>query len=583
MKDGNRNLALRLRLVLWLGLQLVLQLALALRSRLRLRLAFHFAFIFCFTSIAFGEERAQALQSTAALTAPIRYLPVLDGGRIKPYDTFTREILQLIYGKSTFDGRPAYEIVTTWWLQPDLWKDKPLFEINHRALKTAMGVGMEIKHLSLDQLLANPRLPDLFQELQIQRDKKIKLDPFGQSVQRLENQIFTFRELASGRLLKIVPDSSNSSHWKNLMELNEEEKEKVLNLTQAFIQTLDLQGSESLRSQLEGQIQDFQSLWRLSSLYDERKINLEVHYSNFHPFRWASIFYVLVFLVTMVAWIFRINKLTPLMWTLSSVGLGLHLYGFVLRSYLTGRAPVTNMYETVVWVAFGAVLFSMILEWIYRWKMVLAAGSAVAAFCLILSDMAPAVLDPTLQPLEPVLRSNFWLTIHVLMIVISYAAFFLAFALGDIGLFFVIKDENRYQDRIRALVLACYRSMQIGVGFFAPGIILGAFWADFSWGRFWGWDPKETWSLIALLGYLAVMHARLVGWLKEFGMLVTSVLTFGLVIMAWYGVNFWQGAGLHTYGFGAGGIESVVGFMILHLVYLVFAVSVRFQRSKAKD
>jgi ABC-type transport system involved in cytochrome c biogenesis permease subunit len=238
------------------------------------------------------------------------------------------------------------------------------------------------------------------------------------------------------------------------------------------------------------------------------------------------------------------------------------------------------MYETVVWVAFGSVIFSMIIEFIYRWRVILAAGTAVGAFCLILSDLAPAVLDPTIQPLEPVLRSNFWLTVHVLSITISYAAFFLAFALGDVGLFFSIKDEIKYSDRIRAIVLASYRAIQIGVAFLAPGIILGGVWADYSWGRFWGWDPKETWALIVLLGYLAVLHARLSGWIKEFGMLVTSILSFSLVIMAWYGVNFVLGAGLHTYGFGAGGIEYVSSFVGLHIVYVIFAVSVRIQKRK---
>ncbi|HAG90670.1 MAG TPA: cytochrome C biogenesis protein, partial [Bdellovibrionales bacterium] len=96
----------------------------------------------------------------------------------------------------------------------------------------------------------------------------------------------------------------------------------------------------------------------------------------------------------------------------------------------------------------------------------------------------------------------------------------------------------------------------------------------------WGWDPKETWALIALLGYLAVLHARLTGWVRSFGMAVTSVLGFSLVIMAWYGVNFVLGAGLHSYGFGAGGVEYVTGFVVLHILYVTYVTTVRYGRKK---
>ncbi|MCB0379328.1 MAG: cytochrome c biogenesis protein CcsA [Bdellovibrionales bacterium] len=109
----------------------------------------------------------------------------------------------------------------------------------------------------------------------------------------------------------------------------------------------------------------------------------------------------------------------------------------------------------------------------------------------------------------------------------------------------------------------------------AAGTILGGVWADYSWGRFWGWDPKETWAFIALMGYLALLHARLVGWVKDFGILAGSVVSFSLVIMAWYGVNFVLGAGLHSYGFGAGGVEYVSAFVGLHIIYVVYAIFIK--------
>ncbi len=136
--------------------------------------------------------------------------------------------------------------------------------------------------------------------------------------------------------------------------------------------------------------------------------------------------------------------------------------------------------------------------------------------------------------------------------------------------------------RIEALTIAIYRCMQVGVVLLAAGTILGGVWADYSWGRFWGWDPKETWALIALLGYLALLHARLSGWVKNVGMLVGSVASFILVIMAWYGVNFVLGAGLHSYGFGAGGVEYVSAFVLANLAFVGYAYAMNRARVAAE-
>ncbi|MBX9769363.1 MAG: cytochrome c biogenesis protein CcsA, partial [Bdellovibrionales bacterium] len=252
-----------------------------------------------------------------------------------------------------------------------------------------------------------------------------------------------------------------------------------------------------------------------------------------------------------------------------------------LRVYLSGRPPVSNMYESVIWVGWGAVVFSWIFARVQKFPMIMVAGTLAAVLCMIVADAAPVILDASLQPLTAVLRSNLWLTIHVLTISISYAAFFVAFFLGDIALAFYIKNEHLMKAQIDQLIQGIYLSTQVGVVLLATGTILGGVWADYSWGRFWGWDPKETWALIALLGYIAVLHGRLSGWLKGFGFAVGSVVSFSLVIMAWYGVNFVLGAGLHSYGFGGGGIEYVATFVGLHFVYVLVAVTIRQSRIKA--
>ena len=114
-----------------------------------------------------------------------------------------------------------------------------------------------------------------------------------------------------------------------------------------------------------------------------------------------------------------------------------------------------------------------------------------------------------------------------------------------------------------------YRVLQVGIVLLAAGTIFGGVWAAESWGRFWGWDPKETWALISLLGYLAILHARYTGWLRNIGTAVSSILGFWLILMTWYGVNFVLGTGLHSYGFGAGGGWYVLGFLLFESFFLI--------------
>ncbi|WP_347358533.1 cytochrome c biogenesis protein CcsA [Bdellovibrio sp.] len=532
---------------------------------------------------------ASLLVSFGAVAKPgdaLKSMPVQDGGRIKPYDSFSKEMLEIIYGKTKFEGRNATEIVLTWMLSPQAWEGKKIFEVrNHQVLK-ALNLPNDQRYFTGAELFAGDRFTLLRQELQAKRETKEKLDPYFQALQRLENQFFIFQEIAAGRMLKVAPPKEGDA-WLAVADLPEPLQEKFLDVTKAFVTHLGAiaaQGDLSTTGKaLDEAVVKFEEVAKAEnpSLYSVGgRISAEVHYNDFHPFRWAYIFYFLAFIVLLLVWTLNKESLMKVAWALLAVGFVLNTYGFGVRMYIMDRAPVSNMYETVVWVAWGTVLFAAVLELIYKYRLILMAGTLVGAFGLVIADFAPAVLDPSLQPLEPVLRSNYWLTIHVMTITISYAAFFLAFGLGDIGLIYYLRGEEKFQPQIKAITMSIYRAMQIGVAFLAPGIILGGIWADYSWGRFWGWDPKETWALIALLGYLAVLHARYAGMLRHFGMIVTAIITFSLVIMAWYGVNFVLGAGLHSYGFGAGGVEYVSAFVAVHILLVIYVGVVRQGKGK---
>ena len=177
------------------------------------------------------------------------------------------------------------------------------------------------------------------------------------------------------------------------------------------------------------------------------------------------------------------------------------------------------------------------------------------------------------------MRSNYWLTIHVLTITLSYAAFACSLCLGNVVLGNILWRPT-HTAKSQEYSLYMYRAMQIGVVLLAAGTILGGIWADYSWGRFWGWDPKEVWALVALLLYLAVLHGRFTGWLRGFGFAAAAVISFLGVLMAWYGVNFVLGVGLHSYGFGTGGLFWVSLYILAQLGFIL-ASWLRYKKAKS--
>ncbi|MBY0316645.1 MAG: cytochrome c biogenesis protein CcsA [Bdellovibrionales bacterium] len=502
-------------------------------------------------------------------------LPIQDGGRLKPFNTFARESLTLLHGRSKFQGEEATKIVTTWMLVPEAWDNKEFIRIDHSGLRKSLGLSEEKgKLFSFRELMESQRLDVVIGELAVKTQDKEKLNPFFQAAQRLNHQLTVYHAIKLGAF-RIVPNADpQDSSWQYYRDLEEPLREKFQKVLNTYALTFTSAPTPASEAELKLAIENFVTAAKAvnpQSYPLEKPMRIETHYNQFHPFMWAWIIYLIAMIFFFLSILFKEKKTAAVGWILSTVAFLLHTYGFALRVYITERPPVSNMYETVVWVGWGTIVFAAVLAFVKRGPFAMLAGTAVAAICMVAADFAPLILDGSLQPLEPVLRSNLWLVIHVMTITLAYAAFFLALGIGNVGLFYMIRTENRESATIRELVDTCYKSLQVGVVLLAAGTILGGVWADYSWGRFWGWDPKETWALIALLGYLAVLHGRLAGWLKNFGMFAGAVIAFNLVIMAWYGVNFVLGAGLHSYGFGAGGIEYVSVFVGAQLLYVVYS------------
>lgn len=519
--------------------------------------------------------RPGALAANGSLR-PLEAMVIQEGGRKKPFLTFAQEELLLIHGRTSFthpetgERREALAQIVEMWAKPSAWANVPIVLVDYRPLKSAIGLDVSRRHFSLQELLAASKLWDIARQAnEVRRvNRNAKITSIQQKALDTVKKVEVLNSLLNGEIFRVVPNPESSvGTWGTLDKLTEwygARGAEVLSLAKKFFRSVesgepDPQAAAELVSSLRALAPEFFPTQGL--------VGAELAYVHWHPFRWAWIVLLAglgLMAVTAIAksgagfWIGFISSL---------ISLGFLTWGMVARVVISGRAPVTNMYETVVWLALGILIFSLAFAWRARERLYFWASQPVAIIALMLADSAPTVVSPALEPLVAVLRSNFWLTVHVMTIVTSYSAFAVATGLGHIILWKYASGREHDFTRLAKLLTS---SLHLGVWLLGTGIVLGAVWANYSWGRFWDWDPKETFSLVAFLGYLVTLHGRLFGFWKTVGLAAGSVLGFLLVLYAWYGVNYILAAGLHSYGFGSG---NHLWFYTLIAAEIIFVIS----------
>ena len=494
--------------------------------------------------LAVSQDPASLAENDSAYDT----LVIQHRGRIKPFLSFAQELTASLTGRTSISlpdhGKVgARQLILSLWQKPVGWENEPIILVEDPALRKTLNLGPTTRHFSPRTLVTQPQLAELTRQAETARaaGPQAEIPHLANAAQTVSLRLRLFSSLVSGDAFRVIPPATPS----------------LENAPRSSPQ-LPIPLSELLEKQN-------------SSAFSRAKIQIEVAYLKFHPFRLSWIAWLLSSIVLLAVGQNKNPRLLSLGTLLAWIGLFLLVVGFAIRIWIAGRPPVTNMYESILWVAFGSGLFAVIFTARHHSTIYLLAASPVIILSLIASDLQPAVLDPSLNPLVPVLRSNFWLTTHVLTITLSYGAFALATALAH---FLVIRSirSNKLPSADDSWVLHLYRCLQIGVLLLAVGVILGGVWANYSWGRFWDWDPKETWALIALMAYIILLHGRLGGWWGGYGLAVGSIASFLTILMAWYGVNFVLGRGLHSYGFGNGGQLYVGAFALLELIILAFAL-----------
>jgi len=529
-------------------------------------------------------------------------IPVQDSGRIKPFQSFANGALLYVIGRTRYQGQSATEVVIQWIANPEDWYNKPFLPVKYHALREEFGVMLIDEKASPEIVLNHQPFIEAVREISTKKRRKDKLETLEQKKLALYEKASFMRSIGEGAFPGWIAHPEDPKvGWLDFRTLVSQEGAEILEnfypdtTAQPVMQaTRELLAEYRVADQRPVALLTAQKFAdALSNLFASREVMIdyeliekEVHYNRLKPFQKASIYYLLSFLVGVVGFGFSKQKLlgkalSVISLALFLLALGIHSYGFYLRCMIGGRPPVTNMFESMIWVSWGVGLFSLILSLIYKSSFIRHTAALVGGACLILAQSFPVVFTPEISPLVPVLRSNYWLTIHVLTITLSYAAFLLAWGIGH-AVAFCYAWAPANQNRLKFLSQYLYRTLQIGVVLLAAGTILGGVWANYSWGRFWGWDPKETWALIALLGYLAVLHGRFAGWLSFFGLAVASSIAFLGVLMAWYGVNYVLGAGLHSYGFGSGGLGYVMSVVVVDLMILA-SFAQRYQSAKNKN
>ncbi len=494
-------------------------------------------------------------------------LPIQHKGRVKSFDAFSKQTLQLISGKETWHKLPAHEVLLGAYSARDSVMTWPWIRIDLQELTDLLELKPDQKYYSYDDIT-----PQFTKVLALARSAKAKRDAderpvlIEQKCETLFSQYITVQQIISGENLTVIPSTIANHPWFSPFSEGQANDGFFQNLLRAYHDKDQAVWDKDIKSW----IQFIQPIVGSRVL---GKMKMEVFYYDIKPFHsaWIAYFLAFIFLVIFkkIPWLKKLGFLA------FAAGLGFHTWGLILRIIVLERPPVSNMFESMVFMNWALIVAAIVFSLIKKSSLPIVAGCAVSAVVMIFADLLP--IDSSMDVLVPVLRSNYWLTIHVLTIVSSYGLFGLAMGLGHRHVWVDIHHQFTPETE-KASGLLLLRIIELGVIFIGVGTVLGGVWANESWGRFWGWDPKETWALITFLGYLIVVHLRYLKRIGDFALAMSSILGFLLVLFTWYGVNFVLGRGLHSYGQGSGGMQWILYYLFFEALFLGFVVVKKLRR-----
>ncbi|MBK8165161.1 MAG: cytochrome c biogenesis protein CcsA [bacterium] len=487
-------------------------------------------------------------------------------GRMKPLDTLAREMVMKVAKRTKFEGRQPVDQYLSWALNPNFWWDKPLIQVKNPGVRQLLGVDATVTHVSAASLFdaqGRYRLTEAVEQAHRTPDRERsktqrQLISFDE---RFEMLYMTFR----GATLRLFPIPNDANHtWQEIEQVLPRLDASQRGTYQAAfdglargVQTGDNAAVTAALTAIDG----LQHQYGGMVIPSNTRLNAELFYNRAHLFSWMMLPLLGAFMILMAVYIWNLfrNRNRRLSFTnpFYSAGVALYAIAFVgmlaaytLRWVASGRAPLSNGHESLLFISLAVALAGLIFELVYRLAVPASLGGLLTTVVIGVSMLS--TFDPAIGPLVPVLVS-YWLNIHVTIITASYGFLGLAALVGMLVLvLFMFKGRGRehVRDAIATLDNLNKHIIIAGLGLLTIGTLLGGVWANESWGRYWGWDPKETWALITILVYAVVLHFRWIPAMRSLWLNATvSMAAVSSVVMTYFGVNYFL-SGLHSYAAG---------------------------------
>ncbi len=509
------------------------------------------------------------------------------GGRMKPLNTFSSELLRKVSKSDKYNELNSDQVFISILRNPLAWYSEPLIYIKrgNDSIRSVIGIDSDQKYASFIDFFDGKgnykiskylekayksSLPNQFEKDFIETDRRVNL-------------LFSALE---GEILKIfpVPEDSNNK-WISSNEVSSENFATVdslftTNIIPLYLRELDkslvsknYQNADKILESIKG----FQIKYGEEILPSDDKINAEILYNKYDIFKTLFLYYFLAglfFFLFIIIQIFISNKklnqlfkyLFVVFRSVIFILFIIHTLGLVARGYISGHAPWSDAYESMIYVSWATMGIGLLFA--RKSDLTLASTSFVTSMILMIAHWN--WMDPSIANLVPVLDS-YWLMIHVSIIVGSYGPFALATILGIVALILmVLSTKSNYliiKNKLSEITIINELALTIGLIMLTIGNFLGGMWANESWGRYWGWDPKETWALISILIYAFVLHMRLIPKMRGVWLFnLMSIIAFASIVMTYFGVNFYL-VGLHSY---ASGDKVITPNFVYYSILFVF-------------
>jgi len=562
-------------------------------------------------------------------------LPVLMDGRFQPFDSVARNSLLQIRTKQTVPLDNGQMLTATEWLlevlmKPEQADDRKVFRIDNGEVLALLKLPESQKYYSFNQLkpqadelekqadriegiddakrtVFETQLMKLFSEMNLYQRLEISLKPPGtddfaaeldayqksiapgvaavsarDAGKKFDQDAFNnligfmgnYETVARFALPAVIPPSDPGAprnDWQNIGTnlMATAHTGEISPPAQAYATMVTGYRSGS-PADFNHAVSDYH-LWLADRFAPQvNKASREFFFNNFQPFYKALVIYVLALLLALFSWFNLSDWLRRSAFYLVGLAWVIHTFGLIFRMYLEGRPPVTNLYSSAIFIGWGAVILGMVLENIYRDGI----GCVVAAFAGFVTQIIAhnlAMTGDTMEMMRAVLDTNFWLATHVVVVTLGYASTFVAGLLAIIYILRGVFTTTLTPETAKSLARMVYGIVCFATLFSFVGTVLGGIWADQSWGRFWGWDPKENGALLIVLWNATILHARWGGLVRERGLMNLAIIGNIVTSWSWFGVNM-LGIGLHSYGFTDAAFKWLMFFVGSQLALIVLGL-----------